>query len=202
MSARDVTRARVLTAAAHRFAVRPFAEVSMADVAHEAGVSVSDVSRYFGDTHAAAVAVLDHERASMHGIQRDLAHSEAGPLGRIVQAFRAVGANLAHDVVIRAGVCLAASSRHHFPERRLDPFGTWLSSIEGLLRRAQSAGELRGDVRPEPMAWAIVAAGMGTMDFARTQNRWAEIEDRLERTAQTMIDAIAAPSHERLRVRS
>jgi hypothetical protein len=56
---------------------------------------------------------------------------------------------------------------------------------------------LRQGVDQEQTAWLIVSAGMGTVDFARTQNRWSEVEGRLEQTAQTIIDMISISSSER-----
>lgn len=201
MNVGEVTTEHVLRAAARHFVARPFVEVSMTDITDDLRADLSIVARIFSDTHAMAAAVLDHERKSMHGVQHTIAQSSGSYLDRILQAFHAVGENLAHEVIVRAGVCLAAGSRHYFPERRLDPFGTWLSSIEDLLRSARAAGELRRDVHPESAAWTIVAAGMGTMDFARTQNRWSEVQRRLEQTAQTIVHAIAVPSDECLRSR-
>lgn len=200
MTNTNTSRDHILRVAAQRFAAHPFNEVSLTDIAGDAGIALEQLAAIFPDTRAAAVAVLDHERESMHRVQRMLAESDRGYLDRIVQAFRIVGDNLMNDVVVRGGVCLASGARSHFPERRLDPFGTWLGYVEQLLTAARDTGELRETVRPDSIAWVIVAAGMGTMDFARTQDRWSEVGHRLEMTAQTIIDAITAPSDESLQV--
>jgi AcrR family transcriptional regulator len=200
MTNNEAAREHILRIAAQRFVAHPFAVVSLTDIADDADIAQDLVASFFPDTRAAAVAVLDHERESMHRVQRVLAESDRRYLDRIVQAFRMVGENLVNDVVVRGGVCLASGSRTHFPERRLDPFGTWLGYIEQLLTAARDTGELREAVDPGSIARVVVAAGMGTMDFARTQDRWSEVGHRLEQTAQTIIDAIIAPSDESLQV--
>lgn len=192
----DASRDALVRAASELFTTRSFAEISIADIAAEAAVPSEVALRAFPSTHDIGTVVLDHERASMHAVQDRLASHDGSALDRLVLAFRLVGENLAGDVLVRAGVCLASGARHAFPARRLDPFQTWLTFVDGLLTTARADGELRNDVDLTSAGWLVVASGMGTMDCCRTQGRWHDATRLLEQTALGMVALLRAPAAE------
>lgn len=194
MNSVDPSRAALLRTASEHFTIQSFPEVSMTDIAAEAAIPSAVALKAFPSTHDIGTAVLDHERASMHAVQAQAASLSGSALDRLVLTFRLVGENLADDVLVRAGVCLASGARQFFPGRRLNPFQTWLSYVDDLLSTARADGDLREDVDLTSATWLTVSAGMGTMDFCRTQGEWHDAPRLLEQTALSMVALLSAPA--------
>lgn len=188
----DVRTALVRTAA-DLFLEKPYLTVDVADVAVRAGIRAEHALSLFPDTHAVATAVLDLERAGMREVRTVVEHHPGPVVELIPMALRMVGENLAQNLVIRAGVTLAAEARRHFPERPLDPFRTWMAFLGQQLGLAQEQGELCDGVDLEAAAWLITSSGMGTMDFVRTRGLWSEAPNLLWQTAHDVCGLVAVP---------
>jgi len=188
MNGADDARARALSGGAHVLAQRAFATVTPLDVARASMMPEADVRAAFPTMHDLGVAVLEHERASMRRVQADLAHLP-DPAARLVEAFRLVGLNLSTDIVVRAGVRIAGESRDSFPERRLDPFGTWQTFVRSLLGELDAIGpRLVLDV--DRATWVIVTAGLGAVQIVRAQDRWHEAAEIMGTTAADALVAV------------
>lgn len=184
----------VLRAGAVLLAERPFAEVSLADVSAATGIPRERLIAFFVDTRALGSAILDHERAAMHRMQENAPALPDAPLVELRAAFAAVGRLLAEDVVVRAGVKLAAEARARFPERRLDPFRTWQGFVDARLERAQRLGQVRAGTDLGTVSRLIVAGGMGTKDFLAMRGDWTESEMRFDEMISTIIGLISVTS--------
>ncbi|KJL19789.1 hypothetical protein RL72_02834 [Microbacterium azadirachtae] len=184
----------ILQAGASLLAVHPFAEVSLADLSVAAGLPLAQVERHFEDMHALGAAILDHERTAMSNMQTKVKGDPSAPLADLRDAFRSVGQLLAADVVVRAGVKLAAEARHQFPERRLDPFRTWQNFVGERLRSAHEMGQLHDTADIEAIVRLIVAGGMGTKDLLAVHGTWSEAESRFDEMISTVLNLISGPS--------
>jgi len=167
---------------------RPFAAVSLADLADAAGVSATEIEGYFSDMTSVGDAILDRERSSMRDVIARLHVETVNPSQKIVRAFELVGVNLRSDPVVRAGVRIAAESRHDFPHRRLDPFATWQTFVVELLEAAVSAGELHVSAGLDQAARVLVAAGMGTKDLIAFRGTWETAPAQMASTARVIVD--------------
>lgn len=185
----------VVLAAAVRLAEEPLALVTLEDVARDARVSLDTVLGSFSSTVDLGSAILDHERSSMRVAMNEVERQYVAPLQKIVLAFEAVGRNLAADIVIRAGVRIAAESRQFYPERRLDPFETWRAFITDQLTLSLRNGELRIGVDIESTAWLIVSAGMGAKDLIAFQNSWPTAASQMGATARAAVTLITGANH-------
>ncbi|MFK4762060.1 hypothetical protein ACI3KS_14080 [Microbacterium sp. ZW T5_45] len=191
---RDGARAAILRAAGDRLAREPFSSVTLDLIAGDARLPSTDVRGMFRDMYEVGSAVLDHERASMHVVQERSSGGTDNPLERLALAFRLVGENLANDIVVRAGVRIAAESRDYFPERRLDPFHTWETFVAAHLTQAYDRGLLRTDLNLSSTTWILVAAGMGTKDLLAFHGAWSDAAERLESTARHILTLISIPA--------
>lgn len=182
------TKEGLLRIAGEELARRPFAAVSLADLADAAGVSATEIERYFSDMTSVGDAILDRERSSMRDIMARLHVDTARPSQKLVRAFELVGMNLRRDPVVRAGVRIAAESRDDFPHRRLDPFATWQTFVVELLEAAVSAGELHVSAGLDQAARVLVAAGMGTKDLIAFHGSWETAPAQMASTARVIVD--------------
>jgi len=185
----DPSHGELLRTAARRFADEAFAAVNMDDIATDAGVSPSALRATFPTKRHAGNAVLDYERASMRSAMTEVLAGQEKPLGRIVNAFEAVGRNLATDIVIRAGVRIAAESRSYFPERRLDPFETWRAFIAGQLADAKAMGTTK-EIDVDAVTWLLVTAGIGAKELISFRDTWDRAERQMGDTARSLVTLI------------
>ncbi|NWN87077.1 MAG: TetR/AcrR family transcriptional regulator [Micrococcaceae bacterium] len=189
----EFERTSLLQIAAARLGKEPFPSVTIANIASDANVPEKIVRSHFLDMHEVGSAVLDHERSSMRNVQQRVSKMRINPLDQLAAAFQIVGENLSKDIVVRAGVRIAAESRDYFPERRLDPFKTWEDFVNSQLSRACDLGLIRVDVELSEITWIIVAAGIGSKEFFTISNTWHTAPDRLESTLRNII-ALISPS--------
>lgn len=183
----SVPEQEFLGVAGELLSVRPFASVSMADVAEAARVSMSELESRFPDMTSIGDAVLDRERFSMRQVMDQLRAEPLTSSQKLIRAFEGVGANLRFDPVVRAGVRIAAESRDYFPHRRLDPFATWQAFVVDLLESATTAGELRISAELDEAARVLVAAGMGTKDLIAFHGTWETAPAQMASTARIIV---------------
>lgn len=144
--------------------------------------------------HELGTAVLNAESAAMRGAQATAARRASGPLDRLYCAFDEVGELMAGNVLVRAGMRLAAESRTEFPERRIDPYATWHGFLIGALTEAAAAGELHADTNIDELAWTLVAVGFGTKDLVGFHGRWEEIGPRLHAALRYVLGSVVSPA--------
>lgn len=189
----DDSRATVIEAGARLLSTQPFLTASLADVAHASKLPIEQVKALFPTMHDLGCAILDHERASMYHAHQRALEATQDPLERLLLTVRAVGENLAGDIVVRAGVRLASESRRSFPERRIDPFRTWESFVATQLAAAEAQGVLRDEIDREQMVWLFVAVGMGVKDLLAFRGDWADAPAQLENTLAIVLSLITRP---------
>lgn len=183
----------VLRAGAAYLATQPFAGASLEALSRTSGIPLDEITRGFPTLHHLGTAILDHERKAILAVQaRVKARSVEGPMVVLEAAFRSVGALLAKDVLVRAGVRLATEAREQFPERRLDPYAVWERFVHDLLGEAQASGALRAGVDVAGVSRLIVAAGMGTKDRLALHDRWEDAADELGHMTTTFAGLIVA----------
>ncbi|WP_336651216.1 MULTISPECIES: hypothetical protein [unclassified Leucobacter] len=177
----------MLLAAAEEFALRGY---------HSAQLNwmlAGDVDALAGrppTRHELGVAVLNAEGTAMRGAQAAAARRASSPLERLYCAFDEVGELMAGNVLVRAGMRLAAESRTEFPERRIDPYATWHTFLTGALTEAAAAGELRPDTNIDEVAWTLVAVGFGTKDLVGFHGRWEEVGPRLHAALHYVLGSV------------
>jgi len=182
----------LLTIAANRLASIRYSEATLDDIASDAGLAVDDVLQVFPSMHMIGARILDHERLSMKRAQRNAFAEAEDPLTRLVLAFRAVGENLANDIIVRAGVRIASESREFFPERRLDPFKTWEGFATTQMTDALASGALPADVDVSKAVRTIVTKGMEAKDLLAARDAWDEAPELFERTVTDVLASLAS----------
>lgn len=175
----DPLRVMLIGAAAEILEARSYDAVTLQNIASKAGVDVSLVISEFSSMHELGSAILDAESATMHTAQRTAAGESDDPSVVLARTLQLVGESIASSPVVRAGMRLAVESRHHFPERKIDPYRTWHGFVSGQLDRAQERGQIRNDIDIDALTWLLVTAGMGTKDLLAFRNSWEETPSRL-----------------------
>ncbi|WP_162903876.1 hypothetical protein [Leucobacter sp. wl10] len=176
--------------------------VSAAKEFSERGYGGADMRKVFGgdhdparveeQRHEVANAIMDSEGTAMREAQRQAVAAADSALDRLERVFAAVGRLMADEPVVRAGMRLAAEARHEFPDRVIDPYGTWHAFLLQTLEQARDEGVLRDDFDTRSVAWALVAVGYGAKDLAAYTGDWSMLPESLSRSLGYVLDGIRA----------
>lgn len=153
---RDARRGRMLDAATQIFARRPFAQVSMDQIAREAGVGKPTLYRYFDGKDALFLAVF--ERA-LDALERrlDLVLAQTRTIaGRLPRMVREIAPTF-RDHLVSLRLLGAESTLADLSKRRLfrDRRARIADRIASCIRGGVARGELR-TCRPEGVAEMVI----------------------------------------------
>jgi AcrR family transcriptional regulator len=195
---RSDQRERIVDAARRLFAGGGVEEVTMAEVAAEAGVARATVFNYFGSKHALVEALTEEVIAHYQAMLRNALADTATPTPVLVQAlFEQMGAGIEEDRRFYRGVFREIAK----VRLGLDEGGVGqrageeaIALLVELLARGQRRGELRAAHRAEDLAWAFDSLVNGTI------TRWLfgddaageSLQDRMRRAAELFLAAAAA----------
>ncbi len=177
----EVTRAGLLAAATKRFAREGYDNVSLREIASDAGVDVSLVSRYFGGKEELFAEVLAMSPAPMHLFEGD--HSTFGE--RVSQKL-VIDPQENKDfdcllIMLRSASSPKAAEaiRKSGEERFYGPIARWLGGPHAEIRARLIADIVKGVAIDR-----VIADDFGLSPDAREQFR-----ARLARTLQSAIEA-------------
>ena len=188
----QMTRNRIVAAAAQLTYDRGVAGTSIEDVQVAARASGSQMYHYFRDKADLIRAVIAQQTDAVLGNQEAL----------LAQLDTLEGLRAWRDFIVdyrrtlhRWGACplgsLAVELAESDAAARADlatAFARWAESIARGLRTMQRRGELRADADPNRLAFALLAAAQGGMLLTQTMRDLAPLEYALD----TMIDSIAS----------
>jgi AcrR family transcriptional regulator len=171
----DISRERVLAAAARIFSERGYAGATMRDIAREANLLAGSLYYHYPSKELLIEAVLDR---GIHGVSTAVYNAIAELPPSSSYADRLQAAIDAHLQSILTYGAYAAASRHLLAQvpieirrkhvLRRDAYGDfWLR----LLESAQAAGEVRQDIDLRLMRTFILGALNSTVDWYRPDGK-------------------------------
>ncbi|MFJ9565862.1 ScbR family autoregulator-binding transcription factor [Streptomyces fuscichromogenes] len=186
------TRQGLVLAAAEIFAADGYALASLPAICRRAGVSTGALHFHFPSKDALAIEVENTARRSVEQLVAERRPSAPSALHLLVTVTREVLAEIAADVVVRAGFKLSVD-----PSRKNGAgFGRWWRAwvCEELLR-AHRAGELAEGVSPDRVAEVIVAATVG-FEVLGAEDRDRISPRHLEQFWSLVLPQLAAHGHQ------
>ena len=145
-------REKILAAASELFAERG-ADMCMDDLARRAGVGHATVFRRFPSKSDLVIAMLE-ERLGMVAEEIEEAAGREDAWEGLVSAMTTIAERQACD----RGLMEAVGTDLYGSERLREARMRVLAPVDGLLRRAQEAGQARDDLRPIDVFFLISAA--------------------------------------------
>ncbi|OIJ94623.1 ScbR family autoregulator-binding transcription factor [Streptomyces colonosanans] len=174
----EETRKAVLQAAAHLFFERGYAATSISDISERSGRTSGAIYFHYANKEQLALAVVHAHFAAWPSV---IARMEAtlGPaLEKLVGLSFEVARAFRDDVLIRAGARLWAE-RGSIDVEMPPPFVDWITTVERLLTRARTEGDLAPRAEPSRDAPTLVAAFFGLHTLSDVLDDRLLIEDRL-----------------------
>ena len=195
-------RARIVDGARRLFANHGFDDVTMAEVATEAGVARATVFNYFGSKHALLEAITEEVIAYYDRMLRNALADTATPTPVLVRAlFDEMGAGIEEDRRFYRGVFREIAK----VRLGLDEGGVGqragaatLELLVKLLARGQQRGELSRTYRAEDLASAFDSLVNGTITHWLYGDAAEPLRERMGRAAEVFLGEVAVgPAAER-----
>ena len=188
-------RLRIVDAARRLFASRGVDDVTMAEVAREAGVARATVFNYFGSKHALLEAITEEVIAFYEAMLQNALADEASPTPVLVRAlFDTMGTGIEEDRRFYRGVFREIAK----VRLGLDEGGMGQRAGEAalvllvqLLARGQQRGELNTDHRAEDLASAFDSLVNGTITHWLYGDADESLRARMHCAAEVFLGPVA-----------
>ena len=162
----DMTRDRIISAAAVRFSRRGFSNTSLTEILRAAKITKGGFYFHFESKEALGLAVIDTIVRSW--VENVLAESvrEKDPLQRLVKMFE-LQTKLDSDSEFSGFLLIAVltaemtDSDETFIERLGEMFEAWHDSVKRILERGKTMGVFRKDIDSDGLAMLILSAVEG-----------------------------------------
>ena len=175
-------RARILDAARRLFAARGVADVSLEEIAREAGVGKATLFRRFGDRQALFEALLDeHERALQDELLRG--PPPLGPPAEPLERLHAFADALLTVSLEHRELLLASETSKPLARLGTGAYAAWHQHVTYLL------GELRPDADAALLAHLLLAAFDAELLTALAEAPPAS----LRAAVRQLVDGVASP---------
>jgi AcrR family transcriptional regulator len=160
------TRQRILEVAAHAFAERGYAGISLNDVIRRTGLTKGGFYFHFDSKAELALAVCDHIRDSARMRALNVASQHDRAVDQLVAIVRQIVVDKTSDPSMAAlgRVCQELATAEPDLRGKLGHFEGWFTTTEELLRAAQAEGSMDPSVDVERAAWFLVTSFVGA-DF-------------------------------------
>ncbi len=192
---RDEPRGRILEAARSLFAAHGSDDVTMAEVANEAGVARATVFNHFGSKHALVEGITEEVLDSYQRLLDSALADRETPTPQIVRAlFEWMGTGIEEDrrfhrAVFREIAKLGLGLDEGGPGQRAR-----LANLDGmtqLLLRGQARGELTREHRAEDLGSALGSLVYGTITHWLYDDASEPLPERMRRAAEVFLDGAA-----------
>jgi AcrR family transcriptional regulator len=193
---RSDQRLRIVDAARLLFANRGVDDVTMADVAAEAGVARATVFNYFGSKHALLEAITEEVIAFYEAMLKNALADDTSPTPLLVRAlFDTMGMGIEEDRRFYRGVFREiAKIRLGLDEGGMGQQAgeAALALLVRLLARGQERGELVTEHRAEDLASAFDSLVNGTITHWLFGDAAESLRERMHRAAEVFLGPVAA----------
>jgi len=181
--------ARILAAAERLFSESSFEAVSMNDIAAAAGVSKANIFHHFASKQTLYVEVV---RGACRDSTERLQNLDAddGPFAQRLGVFAGgmLGNMLEHDQVQRLILReLLTNGEERGRELAEQVFGDNFARLVGILRAAQTRGELRADLDPAMAATLLIGANVFFFEAQQVLRHFPDVDFALEPTRYSQM---------------
>jgi AcrR family transcriptional regulator len=173
----QATRTRLLECLAELLASTSYRDVTVIDVARQAGTSPATFYQYFPDIQTAVVE-LANEVLKEAGALKDLASepSWSGRSGTVAAAALVdgfLGFWREHDAILRVVDTAAAEGDRRFSRIRMKLLNSVVSALSEAISELQRGGKVDADVHPAATAGALVTMLAASAAHTKAFDSWS-----------------------------
>lgn len=184
------TRAALIEAAAAEFDERGYVGASMDGVADRAGMTKGALYFHFRSKADIAGAVIARQDEISRRYAEVAATRSTSPLESLMWMSQGVATQMAQEVVVRAGLRLAADpNAREIP--REHPFDRWVEHTADIIRLAIDAGEVDPAWDPLVIGRVVSPAVAGVQMVSDMLHDRADLYERLQELWTVLLSAVA-----------
>jgi TetR/AcrR family transcriptional regulator, transcriptional repressor for nem operon len=156
----ETTRQRLIAAASHQFAHRPYSTVSLDDILAEAELTKGAMYFHFPSKQALAVAIIENLAERSRTAVTELLARRMSGLETVIDLIYLLAVQDIQHEVVRAGVRLLESLDDN---TAMPPalWHSWIEFITTLIQKAVTEGDVVDHDDPEDIAKMLVALWVG-----------------------------------------
>jgi AcrR family transcriptional regulator len=191
----QITRERIVQAAAEAFDKRGYLGVNLKDVVDELGLTKGALYYFFPAKEDLAVEIVSRHFAAWEPVVKEVSSTFDDKLDALVEISRRVARTTQTDPIARAGTRLSVE-RNLIHAELPRPFEDWIGGISRLIEEAKSLGQVRADLDPVVTADVVVAFFYGTQCVSRHVSDQADLVARLDRFWELVLPSFRPTSPE------
>ena len=162
------TRHRLIAAASHLFARRPYSLVSLDDILAEAELTKGAMYFHFSSKQALAVAIIDDFAEMSRTAVTELVARKMSGLETIIDLVYLLAVQETQSEVARAGVRLLDTV--DTADLGTTLWQAWIETITSLIQKAVTEGDIVDHHDPEDIAKMLVALWVGIRRISDPSN--------------------------------
>jgi AcrR family transcriptional regulator len=187
------TRESILHAAAEEFDRLGYERTSLTAVLARAGLTKGAFYFHFASKEAVAAALIERQSELWAQVRETWHARGVDPLSALHGMFAESADRMAADVVLRAGVRLAADREVGYPGVPSAHVG-WEKLIAGYVAEAGERGDLRAGVDPEAVARTLCGAALGARLISSVTTACADFPVRIREVLGHVLPCVASSS--------
>ncbi|MFI9813054.1 ScbR family autoregulator-binding transcription factor [Saccharothrix variisporea] len=184
------TREAILRAAAEEFDRVGYDAAPLSAILERSGVTKGAFYFHFTSKEALAAAIVQIQDDTWPRLADRWRDRAIDPLSTLVGLFDEAVSLLSRDVVLRAGVRLAADRELGYPGLASAHL-RWEKVLADLLAAAGDAGQLRSGVDPEAAARMLTSAALGARLISSATSRCADYPERMREVWRFVLPGLA-----------
>ncbi|GAB2824725.1 ScbR family autoregulator-binding transcription factor [Lentzea nigeriaca] len=185
------TREAILHAAAEEFDRLGYERTSLTAVLARAGLTKGAFYFHFASKEAVASALIERQSELWAQVRETWHARGVDPLSALHGMFAESADRMAADVVLRAGVRLAADREIGYPGVPSTHI-MWEKLIAGYVREAGERGDLRPGVDPDAVARALCGAALGARLISSATTACADFPSRIREVLGYVLPCVAS----------
>ncbi len=156
----DITRQKIVQAAAHQFAQRPYHQVSVDDIVAEAEVTKSAMYSHFHSKDELAVAIIEARAAAGAAAVTDLLSQRLSGLETLIDVCLLVAVEDSTQDLARAALNLLEVIQRP-EELQAQVLAAWINALADIIECAIADGDVKRGCDAQDLAHLIVALHIG-----------------------------------------
>ena len=187
----ELTRRKILTAAADLFSERGYAATGLGDIIERAELTKGALYYHFESKESLATAILEEAGSNLVSTFRSISGSPTPALENLIHGIFAVTDYLDADKMARIGTQMLRVFGG-YSEAAERTYRSWLDELTACVRRANAEGDLRGGVKPETVAEIILGSVLGADLLAKAIPGGLDIRSRVASAWDLLLPAIVS----------
>lgn len=185
------TREAILHAAAEEFDRLGYERTSLTAVLARAGLTKGAFYFHFASKEAVAGALIERQSELWAQVRETWHARGVDPLNALYGMFAESADRMAADVVLRAGVRLAAEREVGYPGVPTTHI-MWEKLIAGYVADARERGDLRAGVDPGAVARTLCGAALGARLISSATTACADFPARIREVLGHVLPCVAS----------